>query len=52
MIKCRTKELAIKGAQAINAAGIYCEFDGCYNIYAFTSEDNEAKGFAILTDKS
>lgn len=52
MIKCKTKRLAISGTKQINEAGIYCEFDGYYNIYAFTSAKNEAKGLSILTKKA
>jgi len=48
MIKCRTKKLAIKGVNIIKKAGIYCEFDGHYNIYAFRNSEDEDKGYEIL----
>ena len=52
MIKCRTKKLAIKGTKILNKMGIYCEYDGYYNIYAFKSSEDEDKGFDILEGKS
>ena len=51
MIKCRTKKLAIEGTKKINDAGIHCEFDGFYNIYAFKTGETEAKGYAVLTER-
>ena len=51
MIKFRTKKTAIKGTEIINKHGIYCEFDGYYNIFAFKSSKEEDKGYEILKEK-
>lgn len=50
MIKCTNKKLAIEGTKLINQKGIYCEYDGHYNIYAFKSEEEETKGYNILKE--
>ena len=48
LIKFRTKREAIKGAEIVNKHGIYCEYDGYYNIIAFKSSKEEDQAYKIL----